>query len=290
MRLKITLVSEQQTIPINYQHFLSSAIYDYLSKSDIKFSTNLHDSKNFKFFTFSWLQFPQKKIIDFMIKIISPEFYWYISSPWDEFIQNFVNGLLELGGLRIGQYNFPITQTETLPNLIATHEWFFGEKQSQLCRHSSPLSKGGINSNRNSFRFSCLSPLVVTTKKEYKGKLVKYYYKPTDNPEEISEKIRQNLINKYSAFYSLTTKQLDNQTTRQLNNQTTELKIEFDKNYIKTPKARVLSHYIKDDLDIKIPAIMCPFTATGSVELIKFGYECGFGELNSAGFGMVKLI
>jgi len=33
---------------------------------------------------------------------------------------------------------------------------------------------------------------------------------------------------------------------------------------------------------------MCPFVVKGNKELIKFGYECGFGELNSAGFGMVK--
>ncbi len=266
MRLKLTLQAQQNTIPINYQHFLSSAIYNYLATSNKNFATNLHNGKhfingkNFKFFTFSWLQFPKKQIINFSIKINSPEFYWYISSPWNEFVQNLVNGLLELGGLRIGQYNFPITQTETLSSVV-----------------------GGLN------KFICLSPIVVTTKKEYKGKLDKYYYKATDNPEEISEKIRQNLINKYTAFYR---KEL----------QDNSLKITFDANYIKSPKAQVLSHYIKNviaspegtkqsrSLDIKIPAIMCPFTVTGSSELIKFGYECGFGELNSAGFGMVRVI
>jgi CRISPR-associated endoribonuclease Cas6 len=176
--------------------------------------------------------------------------FWYISSPWNEFVQNFVNGLLELGGLRIGQHNFPITQTEAITS---------------------------VNIHNELNKFICLSPIVVTTKREYNGKLCKYYYKPTDNLEEISEKIGQNLINKYKSFYGKEP-------------QNTSLKIEFDKNYIKTPRAQVLSHYIKDDLDIKIPAIMCPFIATGSVELVKFGYECGFGELNSAGFGMVRMV
>ncbi|MCX7910914.1 MAG: hypothetical protein N2505_04965, partial [Endomicrobia bacterium] len=58
--------------------------------------------------------------------------------------------------------------------------------------------------------------------------------------------------------------------------------------YITSGKAQVLVHYIKNKLDIKIPAIMCPFEAEGSQDLIRFGYECGFGELNSAGFGMVE--
>ncbi|OQA92126.1 MAG: CRISPR associated protein Cas6 [Elusimicrobia bacterium ADurb.Bin231] len=274
MQLKLKLQAQQQTVPINYQHFLSSAIYNYLATADIKFSSDLHESKNFKFFTFSWLQFPRKKIINSSIKILSPEFFWYISSPWNEFVQNLVNGLLELGGLRIGQYTFPITQTETLPDVILIEA--------------------------KNLKFSCLSPLVITTKKEYNGKLAKYYYKPNDNLSEISEKIRQNLINKYTTFFGKEPKD-------------TKLKIEFDNVYIKSPKAQVLMHYIKSifsnshslpsihhsgrseesrgkTVDIKIPAIMCPFTVTGSQELIKFGYECGFGELNSAGFGMVRRI
>ena len=260
MRLKLTLQAKQNIIPINYQHFLTSAIYNYLSNSDAKFTNTLHSGKHikskkdFKFFTFSWLQFPKKQIANSSLKILSSEFYWYISSPWEEFVQNFVNGLLELGGLRLGEHNFPIAQVETIPDVIANK----------------------MNQSQN-IKFFCLSPIVITTKKEYKGKLAKYYYKPTDDLEEISEKIRQNLINKSIAFYNKSP-------------QDTSLKIEFDKNYIKTHKAQVLSHYIKENINIKIPAIMCPFTVAGSIELIKFGYECGFGELNSAGFGMVKWV
>jgi len=231
---------------------LSSAIYNYLATADVKFSSELHDASDFKFFTFSWLQFPHKKVTGPALTITSPEFHWYISSPWEEFVRNLVNGLLESGTLRLGEHNFPITQTETLPDIIAS-----GAKQSQT------------------IKLSCLSPIVITTKKEYKGKLAKYYYKPADNPDEISDKIRQNLLNKYESFYGKKPED-------------TSLKIEFDKNYLKKPGAQVLSHYIKNNLDIKIPAIMCPFAAIGSLELIRFGYECGFGELNSAGFGMVK--
>jgi CRISPR-associated endoribonuclease Cas6 len=33
---------------------------------------------------------------------------------------------------------------------------------------------------------------------------------------------------------------------------------------------------------------MGEFTVTGSEELIRLGWECGFGEANSKGFGMVK--
>jgi CRISPR-associated endoribonuclease Cas6 len=40
---------------------------------------------------------------------------------------------------------------------------------------------------------------------------------------------------------------------------------------------------------IEIIANEIPFTLSGNSELIKVGYECGFGEKNSTGFGMVEL-
>jgi len=314
MRLRVNLQAKpNQIIPINYFHFLSSSIYHLLAKANLEFSSSLHQgehlhgSKKFKFFTFSWLQIPKKQIVNSTIKLLSPEIFWFISSPWEEFVQYLVNGLLELGSIRVGEELFPITQVETLSDYLAP----------------SPLT--GEGGGEGEYKFLCLSPLVITTKKEHNGKLSKYYYKPTDSQEEISEKIKQNLINKYKVFYGKEPKN-------------TSLKIEFDADYIKTPKAQVLIHYIKslgchsreggnpelchsdprtflshcerkrnnlvskkvqdklreeshsNSLDIKIPAIMCPFVATGSLELIKFGYECGFGELNSAGFGMVRIV
>lgn len=255
MRLKLKLYSKEKVfIPINYQHFLSSIIYNFLAESNLNFSTQLHEGthlkspKKFKFFTFSWLQIQNKKIIKDQIQIASENFYWYISSPWEEFLYNFLNGLLKTTEIRIGNNNFQILQVETLKDFELLH---------------------------SRVKFKCLSPITITTKKEYNGRLIKYYYKPSDNKYEISEKIRRNLINKYTAYFGKTPTD-------------DKLFINFDENYLKSSKSQVLVHYIKEDMDIKIPAIMCPFEVEGSKELIKFGYECGFGELNSAGFGMVE--
>jgi CRISPR-associated endoribonuclease Cas6 len=261
MRIKITLeTSGNRTVPINSNHFISAAIYDYLSESDIEFSTKLHfgyhtlSKKDFKFFTFSRLEIPRKIINDSEIKILSKEIYLYISSPWNEFIQNFINGMLNLGVFRLGNKTFDITKIETLKNDIKRYE------------------------NTNDYiYFKCLSPLVITTKKEYQGELKKYYYKPDDDHSEIVDKIKNNLINKYEAFYG---KKPENH----------DFNMEFNKDYLLSGKAKVLSHYIKDDKDIKIPSILCPFKIKGNYDIIFFGYECGFGEMNSAGFGMVDII
>jgi CRISPR-associated endoribonuclease Cas6 len=253
MRLKLVFYSGLNAeIPINYNHFLTSAIYSYLAKDDKKYSSRLHGLNSYKFFTFSWLQVEKKKVERYFIKILSDKVLWYISSPSKEFINTFANGLMKIGYLQIGSTLFELQQVEVLPEV-------------------------DINSE---MRFICLSPIVVTTKKYYNGKLVKYYYKPEDDQEEIAERIKNNLIKKYESFYNINVKGNDN------DNAVVDITFNFDQRYL--PKAKVLVHYVKGNLDIKIPAIMCPFAVKGNRELIKFGYECGFGELNSAGFGMVK--
>jgi len=221
-------------------------IYNYLYNADMKYSTRIHNLNSYKYFTFSWLQIPKKKIEKDYIKILSEEIVLYISSPTKDFINILANGIIKTSSPQFGSLEFELKQLEVLP-------------EPEL---------------KSTMEFACLSPIVVTTKKYFNGKLVKYYYKPNDEHEEIVEKIRNNLIKKYKNLYYEDIKN--------------SINIKFNQKYLS--KSKVLVHYIKDKLDIKIPAIMCPFVISGSKELIKFGYECGFGELNSAGFGMVKIV
>ena len=246
MRVKLSFHNNSNSkIPLNYNHFLTSAVYSFLSKADKKYSTELHNLNSYKFFTFSWLQIPKKKVEGDILKILSDKIFWYLSSPSKEFINIFANGLIKSGTLRIGDTLLELQQIEILPEVN------LGSKA----------------------RFICLSPIVVTTKKYFNGRLEKYYYKPDDDQNEIVEKIKNNLVKKYISFYNTQPKGV--------------IQIKFDEDYL--PKSKVLIHYIKGNLDIKIPAIMCPFEISGDEKLIKFGYDCGFGELNSAGFGMVNL-
>ena|GEM_PF-6212384 len=43
------------------------------------------------------------------------------------------------------------------------------------------------------------------------------------------------------------------------------------------------------DTDGDDKAILAPFTARGPVELLQIGYEAGFGEKGSMGFGMAEV-
>ncbi|MDE0314040.1 MAG: CRISPR-associated endoribonuclease Cas6 [Candidatus Poribacteria bacterium] len=89
-----------------------------------------------------------------------------------------------------------------------------------------------------------------------------------------SELIRQNLIRKHEAIHG-----------RAPHDDT--LTFTFDKGYIDRRQGRVTR--LVDYKGIKIRGVMCPFDVSGSIPLIQIGYECGFGDKNSAGFGMVDV-
>lgn len=120
-------------------------------------------------------------------------------------------------------------------------------------------------------KFRCLSPITISTKRERNGKLVTHYCLP-DEPE-FSELVRQNLIRKYELIY----KQKPTNDS---------FSMTFDEEYVKK-RGRITKLIRYKDIDIR--GVLCPFIATGSPELMFVGYECGFGDKNSSGFGMVDV-
>ncbi|AVX29685.1 CRISPR-associated endoribonuclease Cas6 [Carboxydocella sp. JDF658] len=129
--------------------------------------------------------------------------------------------------------------------------------------YENPVIKSGMN-------FVCLSPIVVSTIKDDFS--TPYYIRYTEEPELFNEKLRQNLIRKYQTYYGRAPA-ADN------------LQIVFDQEYLQRHKGTKLIHY----RDQKILGYLAPFTIYGSDELITFGYDTGFGEKNSMGFGFVEL-
>ena len=119
--------------------------------------------------------------------------------------------------------------------------------------------------------FRCLSPITMSTKRERADQLVAHYCLPDDS--QFSELVRQNLIRKYEAMYRQPPTEKSFAMT-------------FDEAYM-AKKERVTR--LVDYKGIKIRGVVCPFHVIGAPELIHVGYECGFGDKNSAGFGMVEV-
>lgn len=117
--------------------------------------------------------------------------------------------------------------------------------------------------------FSCMSPLTVFVPKSSAGRA---RYLRLEEGDYV-QGIRQNLVEKYRWLHG---HDPDNQ----------ELNFQFNTRYISN-KSRV-SRLI-DFRGFRILGYMVPFVVTGNPELIKIGYQMGFGHKNEHGFGMVKV-
>jgi CRISPR-associated endoribonuclease Cas6 len=264
MRLKLTLSTQDKILPLNYNYFLSSAIYKLLRFGSEEFADFLHDKgfqlngKQYKLFTFA-LRFNRMLNNSKVIHLLSKKVTLYISSPLiDDFIQNFIIGTVEHQSFEISdginKCKFSIQQVET----IAQPEF----KEINF--------------------FKMLSPMVLSTVEKDENKTHQHYLRYDNSIEEINRVFNQNLKNKFKLIYGNDYSDDD-------------LILVWDKDYIdkrlkeKKRLTKKISIMKNHEHPIEIIANEIPFTLSGNSELIKVGYECGFGEKNPTGFGMVEL-
>jgi CRISPR-associated endoribonuclease Cas6 len=179
-----------------------------------------------------------------------------IGSPMlEEFVQNFVIGLFESAELTLASQGiraeFRIERVETLP---------------------TPKF-------RESSRFKCLSPIAVSTMHERQGRLQPYYYRPHD--AGLSEALRKNLLEKYQIIH-------DSQKATFSEKVAFSLKFRLEPH--DKPKSKLITIKEGSRQATHIKAFETYFTLEGSPELMQVAWECGLGERNSQGFGMVELV
>jgi CRISPR-associated endoribonuclease Cas6 len=192
-------------------------------------------------FTFSQLRAQKREIKGDYINFRS-SLTWFVSSPQEEFLGSFAASLLDQRVVHINDIALQVKDVD-IPKMPRFQERMY---------------------------FRCLSPITMSTKREYNGQVAMHYLLPDEN--EFSELVRQNLIRKYEIVYGR--QPIDNSFV-----------MEFDADYI-ARRGRITRLIRYKDIDIR--GVLCPFHAFGSPELMFIGYECGFGDKNSAGFGMVE--
>ena len=248
MRLRVELNSQKNlfSLPLAYNHHLASFIYHSLSLASPSYSSFLHQEgyQRFKFFTFSQLLIPERKIQGERL-IGRPPLTFLVSSPFAEFLVNFVSGLLKQSEIKLCGETFTLSRVEVLP------EPEFHQEMT----------------------FSCLSPLVVSRGVKKEGKLRAEYVGFDDH--DFPRLMQRNLLRKYLAWKGSEPPD-------------SSLDFKFDLDYVKKRGGEV--YRLVDFKGTKIKGIMAPFKVWGSSELIRLGYEAGFGEKNSLGFGMVETI
>ena len=250
MRIKILAdVGDGLTLPINYNHLLAGVIYRFLAESDPEYASFLHEEG---------YRAAEKRFKLFTFSQLMAE------------RRRIAGDRIHFGSTLTWQVSSPVERflSHFADALLTEGELSFGQRHLRVKDVTIPR----IPRFQPEMSFRCLSPIVMTTVREHDGKQSMHYCLPDD--PALSDLIRQNLIRKHEAIRG-----------RAPNDDI--LTFAFDKNYINRRKGRVTR--LVDYKGIKIRGVMCPFRVSGNPALIQIGYECGFGDKNSAGFGMAEV-
>ena len=260
MRFKITFqpVNVKTSLLINYNYFLTSLIYRIIETSSENYSRFLHfdgyrledSQKNFKLFTYSRLFSKRFKVAGEYITFFDSPIEWHVSSPVQQFIEHMVTGVFAKG-----------QEVEIGPHAKA--ERFLVQRIETM---QEPPSFAGTMS------FTCLSPITLSKTVNSTDGPICHYIRPDE--EGLSEAIKNNLIKKYRLI-----------TGKNFNCDSC-FTLTLDPVYFEKRKGKVQKKINFKGTDII--GFEAPFSITAPPELIKIGYETGFGEKGSMGFGMVK--
>ncbi len=250
MRIQIIAdVGNGITLPINYNHILVGTIYRFLAESNPEYAEFLHD-EGYNAAEKRFKLFTFSQLMAEHRRITGEQIHFHSALTW------YVSSPVEM---------FLSHFADTL----LTQGWLTLETQ-QLKIIDVTIPR--MPRFQPKMKFRCLSPIVMSTAREHEGKRRMHYCLPDD--PQLSQLVRQNLMRKYQAIYE--------------KNPTDEnFTFRFDANYINQRQGRVTR--LVDYKGIKIRGVMAPFHVSGSIPLIQVGYECGFGDKNSAGFGMATV-
>ena len=174
MRLKIHLKAKNNfKVPFNYFHIVSSIIYNKIIDLDLAYE--LHSSNTFKFFNFSQLNIPKRKMVEDGIIAKNGVINFYLSSPNDLLIKNIVNGFVDNLEVKFKNETLNVTKIEALK----TPE--FSEKSE----------------------FKTISPIIIRDTQEIDGKTKRVDLAPSD---KFFNGIEANLIKKYCKFNDIENK------------------------------------------------------------------------------------
>ncbi len=144
---------------------------------------------------------------------------------------------------------------------------FKKEKKVNLLGYTLPILKVKeipVMIDKNTITLRTLSPLTISKKIRLKDKIMSVYLTPEE--KDFTSRIKENLIEKFLIFHDVSKD---------------DIQIEIEP----------ISYRIKlvEVKNINVKGVMMEFRAKASMpEIIKFGYEAGFGEKTSMGFGFVE--
>ena len=241
MRLKIQLKSKEHLhIPFNYNYILSAVIYSKIA--DLNLASKLHNSRSFKYFTFSQINIQKRNMVKDGFISKNGVINFQIASPNDYLIKSLVEGYLEDLQVNFKGQNLFVEKIELL----------------------------SVPKFEKKMKAKTISPIIVRTKREIDGKLKIWDLNPSEPSFFLN--LEKNLVKKYNQFYD---KEIATDT----------IKISSEMKFVKRKRITIE----KGDIKTYHRGFMMDIAIDGDKDLIKFGYDCGLGEKNSLGFGMIDL-
>lgn len=260
MRFKLSLqVSKTANgkceIPINYQYPLQCVVYRILSKSDVEFTTHLHDrgyqhkdgGKIFKLFTFSNLIVPNFGIDKERERLIikSNMVYLYISFQPEKDMQMFIQGIF-------AQQSFHIFDQ------LSDAEFIIREVQVM-----KPLEYTAVDT------FRTLSPICISLRND-RGYMD--YLRPDHPLYETG--ILTGLLSRYKVIYG---KDFEGEAYCRLN-------------LLEEPKSTLVSIKTGSPKGSRVRGFRYKFQIALPEPLMQIAWESGLGEKGSMGFGMIEKV
>ncbi len=256
MRIKVTFKNPKRktVLPINTNYYLVKLIkqltYEYR-----RYLTSLlpgdRSGKDFDVFTFSQLIIPERKIEDFMIGILSPEFHWYISSPYYQFLGILAKEFRTQKKVKIYNTFFEVASVRFVP----VPEF-----------------------SDNVAQFTCLSPMTVLKKEGNNGHTRKKYVFP--DQEDFYRALEKDLRYKFSIINKRKIDKIDfdiefdKEYVRRKNNRIT----------------KVITLESETRSQEQVRCILAPFKIKAKPEILQVIYDAGIGQMNAMGFGMVEVV
>ncbi len=230
--------------PLKYHHKVQGFVYSLLKGTEYE---HLHDKKGYKFFCFSCV-YPPKDTKKGELKELA------ISSPDNELIRCFVESLLELERVKIGDMFFSIEEIRLA--------------SPRIRRRVSLLTR---------------TPIVIRIpKRRYRdygitGRHDFVYWRPNIAFEAFHRQLEENLIKKFKSFAGTDVEE----------DEYTPLFQQF------VFKKSVCNHIVLRNREIRVFGSLWEFhfshLSDKKRELLQFSLDAGFGERNSMGFGFMEV-
>ena len=256
MRLQIRLKLEHETaVSLNSQHLLTAVVYRFLEYSNADYARFLHREG----------YAPGEND--------TRRFKLFCFSPIRSRRRRILNDNLILGA---GEAEWlvcsPVEQflTEFASGLLSSGHLRVGTAILPIASVETLPAPNLDYSMSQSLPFRCLSPIVAAVAERNDQKTWTRYLRPKD--PDFSDRVRANLLAKYSALHDHAP-------------QDDSFQLTFDEDYLAKNRGTKLIRY----KDTDVVGAFAPFTLSASPELIQLALNCGLGEKNAGGFGMIEV-